>query len=124
VLRERQAQLRARWARFFCDYDVLLTPVTPVPAITHDHRAPEQRTISVNGQPRPYTDQSPWTGLAGAAYLPAAVAPAGLTDTGLPVGIQVISPYLEDRTAIDMARWIERTCGGFCPPPRKPADPR
>jgi amidase len=109
---------RGRWQAFFCSYDVLLTPVSPVTAIEHDHAGdPDSRTITVNGIRRPYTDQSVWTGLAGAAYLPAAVVPAGRTRHGLPVGIQVIAPYLEDRTAVDVARQIERHLGGFAVPP-------
>jgi amidase len=34
-----------------------------------------------------------------------------------PIGIQVIAPYLEDRTAIDVVRHIERHLGGFVAPP-------
>jgi amidase len=117
ILHEQRSRLRARWADFFRDYDAVLTPVSPVAAIRHDHSPDlERRTITVNGASRPYTDQSTWTGLAGAVYLPAAVAPVGLTDDGLPVGVQIIAPYLEDRTAIDLARQLERICGGFRPP--------
>src|SRR5204862_251835 len=58
-----------------------------------------------------------WTGLAGASYLPAAVAPAGHTSAGLPVGIQIVAPFLEDRTTVDMARHLERVLGGFQAPP-------
>ncbi|MFI5695383.1 amidase family protein [Kribbella sp. NPDC051586] len=106
---EHRQQLRAQWQHFFESYDVLLTPVSPVAAIKHDHTGDvDNRAITVNGTERPYTDQSIWTGLAGGAYLPAAVAPAGQTRDGLPVGIQIIAPYLEDRTAIDLARHIER----------------
>ena len=48
-----------------------------------------------------------WNSLASAAYLPATVAPVGLTGSGLPVGIQIIAGYLEDRTAIDIASHLE-----------------
>ncbi len=58
----------------------------------------------MNGSLRPYEDQSTWTGLAGGSYLPAVAVPVGLTRAGLPVGIQVTAPLLEDRTAIDVAR--------------------
>src|SRR4029079_13470576 len=102
-------------------YDALLTPVAPVAAIHHDH-TPDvaSRTITVNGAARPYTDLSTWTGLAGGSYLPAAVAPVGLTTNGLPIGIQVIAPYLEDRTAVDLARHLEHVLGGFQAPPDDP----
>jgi amidase len=116
-LNEHRHQLRARWARFFESYDALLTPVSPVAAIVHGTSGDlDSRTIVVNGAQRPYTDQSTWPGLAGGSYLPAAVAPVGLTRRGLPVGMQVIAPYLEDRTAIDVARQIERHVGGFQAP--------
>jgi amidase len=115
---EHRQQLRARWAVFFERFDVLLTPVAPVAAIRHDHSGDVgSRTITVNGRSRPYTDQSTWTGLAGASYLPAAVTPAGHTSAGLPVGIQVVAPFLEDRTAVDIARHLERVLGGFQAPP-------
>ena len=95
----------------------MLTPVSPVAAIHHDLAGDvDTRTITVNGVQRPYTDQSTWTGLAGAAYLPAAAAPVGLSRGGLPVGMQVIAPYLEDRTAIDVARHLERLLGGYQQP--------
>jgi amidase len=104
----------ARWQQYFTRFDVVLTPVSPVAAIHHDLAGSvDSRTITVNGMQRPYTDQSTWTGLAGAAYLPAVAAPVGLARDGLPVGMQVIAPYLEDRTAIDVARHLERLLGGY-----------
>ncbi|MQA15313.1 MAG: amidase [Pseudonocardiaceae bacterium] len=113
---ERRLQLASRWATFFRDHDVLLCPVTPTAAIPHDH-APDldARTISVNGQHRPYWDQLTWAGLTGMAYLPAAVVPVGRTRQGLPVGLQVVAAHLEDRTAVDVARRIATVVGGFLP---------
>jgi amidase len=35
--------------------------------------------------------------------LPATVAPVGLTESGLPVGVQIDGDRFEDRTAIDFA---------------------
>ena len=35
----------------------------------------------------------------------------------LPIGMQIIGPYLEDRTTIAFAEYIEREIGGFVPPP-------
>lgn len=113
-LNEHRHQIRARWQHFFAYYDVLLAPVSPVAAIQHNREGDlHSRTISVDGAARPYTDQSTWIGLASAAYLPAAAAPVGLTRTGLPVGMQIIAPYLEDRTANDVARHLERLLGGY-----------
>jgi amidase len=115
---EQRLRLRAVWADFFRDHDVLLCPVTPTAAIPHDQNPDvDARTILVNGAPRPYGDQFAWLQAVGALNLPAAVAPVGLTASGLPVGIQIVAPYLEDRTAIDVAARIAGAVGGFRTPP-------
>ena len=51
------------------------------------------------------------------AYLPATAVPVGRTAGGLPVGVQIVGPYLEDRTTLAVARCIEELLGGFVPPP-------
>jgi amidase len=116
--REARLRLRTAWAAFFRDYDALLCPVTPTVAIPHDHNPDrDARTIVVNGRTRPYGDQSVWLEAIGVVHLPAVVAPVGVTAAGLPVGMQIVAPYLEDRTAIDVARRIAEVCGGFQPLP-------
>jgi amidase len=112
VTHEHRLQLGARWTDFFTRHDVLLCPVAPVTAFPHDDTPDiEARTITVNGQSRPYSDLSPWVGLAGGAHLPAAVVPVGRTRSGLPVGLQVIGPHLEDRTVVEVARHIAAVVG-------------
>jgi amidase len=114
---EAREQYRVVWRKFFEQYDVLLTPVTPICALKHDHSTDLlARTISVNGEPRWYWEQLAWISLAGMAYLPATVAPIARAN-GLPVGVQIIGPYLEDRTTIDFAKRLANVVGGFEPPP-------
>jgi len=43
--------------------------------------------------------------------------PAGLTLDGLPVGVQVVSRYLGDRTTLAVARLLERRHRAFTAPP-------
>jgi amidase len=115
---ERRLQMRARWREFFEDWDVVLVPVTPTPPIRHDHSRPmTARTIEVDGEIRPYVDNIKWMGLTGVAYLPATVVPIGPTAAGLPVGVQIAGPFLEDRTTLQVARIVEELMGGFTPPP-------
>jgi amidase len=64
-----------------------------------------------------YDTLTAWAGLAGMAYLPATVAPVGRIAGGLPVGMQVVGPYLEDRTSIDFARRLAEVVGGYERPP-------
>jgi amidase len=115
---EKREQLRALMADYFTDVDALLMPVAMVPAIPHDHSEPfPERVIEVNGVTRPYTDLMAWVALATLTHLPATVVPVGRTASGLPVGIQIVGPYLEDRTTLAVARLIEGLLGGFVPPP-------
>jgi amidase len=117
---EARAGYRARWEEFFRDHDVLLCPVDPVTAFAHDDTQPiGRRTIvSAEGATRPYLDVLGWVGAIGnLCWLPATVAPVGQTPAGLPVGIQIVGPYLEDRTPIEFARRMVDVTGGFTPPP-------
>lgn len=120
-LDEARQRIRRRWAAFFEDFDILLCPVAPTAAIPHDeghrHWSGERRPIQVNGESRPYRDQMKWVCMAPLAYLPAAAAPIGTTRNGLPVDIQVIAPYLRDRTAVDFVQRLAKVTGGFRPPP-------
>jgi amidase len=115
---EAREGLRAVWDAFFRDYDVLLCPVSAVPAIPHDPSQPvTKRRITVNGVERSYMDHFGWMGFIGAMKLPASVAPAGRTAGGLPIGVQIVGAHLEDRTTIAFARLFADEFGGFENPP-------
>jgi amidase len=58
-----------------------------------------------------------WPGVANVTGLPATAVPLGLSPEGLPVGAQIVGPWLEDRTPLKLAELIEREFGGFVPPP-------
>ena len=86
-------------------------------AFAHDHtKNPGARTIAVNGAEAPYFDLMHWAAPATFAHLPALVAPADVTPQGLPVGVQVIGPYLGDRKLIRIARLLEEHLRPFTPP--------
>jgi len=115
---ERRFQLRERWREFFSRWDVVLAPVSPTVAIPHDHSEPMMsRTIDVAGVDRPYTDQMAWMGLFGVVYLPVTSVPIGVHSTGLPIGMQVVAPFLEDRMALAVASIVEEMVGGHRRPP-------
>lgn len=114
---EQREQLRARWAAWFADIDVLLAPVFPTAAFPHQQDdAGLLRTMTIDGLEHSYW-QSDWCTVFGLVYLPAACVPAATTEDGLPVGLQVVGPYLNDRTVLAGARLIEERLGGFVPPP-------
>jgi amidase len=43
--------------------------------------------------------------------------PTGRLADGLPVGLQIIGPFMEDLTTIRFAALAEQALGGFVPPP-------
>jgi amidase len=109
--------LRMRWQASFRDIDVILCPPMPTTAFPHNHAPNPTRQLDVDGQKISYYDQLAWPALATLTDLPATVAPIGHDDKGLPIGVQIIGGYLEDRTTIAFAGLIEREFGGFSPPP-------
>ena len=109
--------LRARWQALFQEVDVILCPPMPTTAFLHDHSPQPTRQLDVDGKKIPYDDQLAWPAIATLCGLPATVAPIGHDEHGLPIGVQIIGGYLEDRTTIAFAGLIEREFGGFTPPP-------
>ena len=112
-----RAWLRSRWRNLFGTFDAVICPIMPTPAYPHDH-SPDQevRRIDIDGTPYPYPDQLAWPGVATLPGLPATALPLGLSAQGLPLGVQIVGPWLEDRTPLRLAELIEREFGGFVPP--------
>jgi len=47
----------------------------------------------------------------------AVVVPIGRTGAGLPVGVQIVAPYLQDRRAVRLAELVSEVVGGYEVPP-------
>ncbi len=110
---------RQAYARFFREWDVLVAPITIGPAFEHTSLPWTQRTVPVNGKPVSYGIQVVPPALATLPGLPATAFPVSRTEVNgkqLPIGLQAIGPYLEDRTPICFASLMEREIGGFVPP--------
>jgi amidase len=112
-------RLRDQWRQFFKEFDLVVCPPFTSVAFAHDHSMPqEERRLVIDGQRQNYIDAGlVWAGLATAPGLPATAMPVELSEDGLPVGVQVIGPYLEDRTPLTFAALAEREFGGFVAPP-------
>ncbi len=126
VMHRQRGELRQKWTEFFGDIDILLCPVTPVPAFTHVHAAEGSNwahSVLADYGDMPYRHLLRWNTLIGSAYLPVTTPPVGRTagtpgeGGGLPVGIQVVAPFLHDRTALEFARCISEVLGGYEAPP-------
>ena len=124
ALQEQQEQLRRAWARFFENYDLILCPIMPTVAFPHDqsgsgpgHIAQYSRRVTVDDNSVPYLNGLQWPGLVTVANLPATAIPTGRRIEGMPMGLQAVGPYLEDRTPLRFAQLAEQALGGFAPPP-------
>ena len=114
---DSQSDFRRRWETVFETFDVVLCPTSACVAFPHDaHPDMGQRTLTINGKPAPYGSQMAWIGPATLGNLPATAIPVGLTRAGLPISLQVIGGYLEDRTILGFAGLVEQAFGGFTAP--------
>ena len=120
-LRETMSRLafRALWQKYFESADVFLLPSFFTAAFPHDHGEPiDTRVVKTPEGMRPYVqNRSYWISIASLSGLPATVAPVGLTDQGLPVGIQIVAPMWEDATSIEFAALLSEVTDGFVAPP-------
>ena len=105
-----RTRLRAQWRELFKTFDAVICAVMPTPAYPHDH-SPEREKRRIDGKEYVYPDQLAW-----ARNRDIAAIPTGFAPDGLPVGVQIVGPWLEDPTPLKLAELIEREFGGFVPP--------
>jgi amidase len=115
----QRERYRSAWRDFFREWDVLLAPAFFVPAYPHWDRpfpntpASIAKTLEVNGKPALEELGLVYPSVATLAGQPATAFPLGLTRGGLPIGLQAIGPYLEDRTLFGFASLVAQEVGGF-----------
>ncbi len=89
---------------FFGDHDVLVLPTSQVPPFPVEQEFPE----AINGQEMP--DYLAWMRSAWFITVtgcPAISVPAGTTDDGLPIGIQLVARHGADRRLLEVAAAVE-----------------
>ena len=105
---EARAQMTHQVTAAFAKYDVILAPVTATPAFPHDHAPFNTRELTLStGAKIPYSSNLNWIALATACRLPSTCVPAGLTASGLPVGVQLIGPPGGDAMTLAVAEAFE-----------------
>jgi amidase len=93
-------------------FDIVLTPMFGTAACRiSTSRASSGARWRVDGADTPYAGQGAWSAFASFAGLPATVAPVARNAEGLPIGVQIVGPYLHDRTTLAVAEWLEAQRG-------------
>ena len=85
-------------------WDLLLTPSLPIPAFEAGLEYPN------SGPYARWRDWTPFTYPFNLTQQPAASAPCGFTEAGLPVGLQIVGPKYADALVLRAARAYESAC--------------
>ncbi|MCC5805134.1 MAG: Asp-tRNA(Asn)/Glu-tRNA(Gln) amidotransferase subunit GatA [Opitutales bacterium] len=93
-----RTRIREDFVKAFESVDVLLTPTAPTPPFRRGEKT---------GDPLSMYLADIYTISANLAGLPCMSVPCGLTEAGLPVGLQLIAPHFAETTLLQAARLYE-----------------
>src|SRR5271168_4906021 len=97
---QKRQEVFHRFRALFERFDILLTPAAPVKPFPLERNFPDE----IDG--KHFDNYIDWIApafLVTLVSLPAASAPAGLTSDGLPVGMQIVAPRLEEPLILGIA---------------------
>ena len=100
----KRTKLHERMADFFGKYDFLLCPVTSVAPFSIE----QEYVTEING--KKLDNYIQWMATCYSITvtgLPAISVPAGFTDTGLPVGLQIVGGFRQELSVLQMAKAFE-----------------
>jgi len=101
---ESSLLVRRAAARFFADFDLLISPTTPCVAWSNTVSAPAE----IGGMPVDPRGHAVFTPLFNHAWTPALSVPCGRGRDNLPVGMQIVGPIGQDRKVLAFAAFAER----------------
>jgi aspartyl-tRNA(Asn)/glutamyl-tRNA(Gln) amidotransferase subunit A len=99
---QKAEQLRDGFAAYFQRYDALICPVTTVPA--HEHDAAE---FDIDGQKVSSLHVMTATAPLSVTGLPGLSLRFGTSREGLPIGVQLVSPWMAESTILHLASLLE-----------------
>jgi len=108
---KKRAAFAAVVHRFFENVDILLLPTIPILPFDAELEAPA--SMGSNSDILPWTGWTPFTYPFNISGNPAASIPAGLSRSGLPVGLQVAGPRFADANVLAFCKELEEKAGFF-----------
>ncbi len=103
---------RTDFLRRMEEFPILLCPVCSIPAFRH-----RERSWAVEGRAVLYLEAMSYAQWFNILGNPAAVVPVSRSQSGLPIGVQVVGRPWEEEAVLAVAAEIERACGGWHEPP-------
>ena len=94
------------WRKFMEEFDLMLTPTLPVAAFSAGDDHPGQ----INGIKTSYLSWTSFTYPFNITGQPAATVPCGFTQSGLPVGLQIVGRWRDDLTVLRASAAFESLC--------------
>jgi aspartyl-tRNA(Asn)/glutamyl-tRNA(Gln) amidotransferase subunit A len=98
--KQAQSLIRNDFVEAFKKYDILLTPVCPNPAFKFGEKTADPLAMYL---------EDIYTVALNVAGVPGLSMPAGMTKSGLPVGIQVIAPHFKEENLFRAGHALEQS---------------
>jgi Asp-tRNA(Asn)/Glu-tRNA(Gln) amidotransferase A subunit family amidase len=93
------------------EYPILLCPAASIPAFHHG-----ERSWNIDGQTVQYLDAWSYTEWFNLLGTPAAVVPAGSSNDGLPIGVQIVARPWQEELVLAVAAELEAERGAWQAP--------
>jgi len=104
---EQREAIHRAFAEVFLDHDLLVWPTTPMAAYPHPGDARGPTTVAGQQARLPGLQNQRYTEAISHAGYPAITVPAGWTDDGLPVGLQIAGHHAADAAVLIAAAAFE-----------------
>lgn len=101
---EKVNHLRSSVLSFWKDYDVLVCPVSPMPALLHDTEVKQE------------SDYFSYSTVFNVTGWPSVVIRGGTSADGLPIGIQIVAPPWREDICLAAAKFLEKELGPWKTP--------
>ncbi|OGE81925.1 MAG: aspartyl/glutamyl-tRNA amidotransferase subunit A [Candidatus Doudnabacteria bacterium RIFCSPLOWO2_02_FULL_48_8] len=97
-----QGLIKSEFTQAFGEHDLLLTPVSPHPAFGIGEKSSDPLSLYL---------EDIFTGPLNIAGVPGLSLPAGLSKSGLPIGVQLIAPHFAEERLLQAGSALEQALG-------------